>query len=298
MMSKRQNFFSFSFFLLFFLSAIIVGVLPKMAQAIVDINYEKKYPLSWKTNLGKIDKPALTVKLGEKVDFKVETTGDSKTQITCLNCKTGATVDDLNNGSAVVKWDLSGADGPWQGIELQAYRPADGMYFDAKITGTLVIKVDCTSQKDETACDGVGQFCIWVSENKTCKKKEELTAEEKKAAILEAYADQYKMPEWYDGPLPECAFTGQCKDVNDLLQLAVNIANWAFRIIGSLAFVIFIYGGFTMVLSFGNAEKVKKAQGILVGAAVGLTIAFSAYLMVNFVLDAFQVSDLFTQPFQ
>ena len=52
---------------------------------------------------------------------------------------------------------------------------------------------------------------------------------------------------------------------------------------------MFVYGGFTMILSFGSAEKFKKGRDILVAAVVGMLIAFGAYLIVNFVLDVFQV---------
>ncbi len=48
-----------------------------------------------------------------------------------------------------------------------------------------------------------------------------------------------------------------------------------------------------IIISFGNAEKVKKGQQILVGAVIGLVIVFSAYIMVDFVLDALNVRDEF-----
>lgn len=100
-------------------------------------------------------------------------------------------------------------------------------------------------------------------------------------------------PDGYDGPLPDCAFDGTCRNVNDLLTLIVNWGQRIFGLIGSFALVMFIYGGFTMILSAGNSEKVKKGRDILVAAVIGLTIAFSAYLLVDFILDALKVSDEF-----
>jgi hypothetical protein len=81
-----------------------------------------------------------------------------------------------------------------------------------------------------------------------------------------------------------------CRDANILLEQLIAIAEFLFGIIGTLAFVAFVYGGFTMILSFGSAEKFKKGQQILVAAVVGMFIAFGAYMMVNFVLDALGVS--------
>lgn len=103
--------------------------------------------------------------------------------------------------------------------------------------------------------------------------------------------NRYEMPPGYDGPLPECAFDGSCRDVNDFLELAINIGKWLFSIIGGLAFAFFVYGGFTMIISFGNAEKFKKGGQILVAAFFGVLIAFSAYLIVNFLLDTIGVDE-------
>ncbi|MGI6314321.1 MAG: pilin [Patescibacteria group bacterium] len=108
-----------------------------------------------------------------------------------------------------------------------------------------------------------------------------------------SYLDKYKKPDGYEGPLPDCAFDGSCADVNKLLELVINIGKWFFSIIGSLAFVFFVYGGFTMILSFGSAEKFKKGQQVLVAAVIGMIIAFGAYALVNFLLTSLGVSDSF-----
>jgi len=93
--------------------------------------------------------------------------------------------------------------------------------------------------------------------------------------------------------LPDCALRGDCRNVNELLQLAINIGQYIFSIIGSVAFVVFIYGGFTVVTSFGNSDKVKKGYGILSAGVIGLAIAFGAYILIDFVLDALQVQEEF-----
>lgn len=103
--------------------------------------------------------------------------------------------------------------------------------------------------------------------------------------------NRYKVPDGYTGPLPKCAFAGDCNDVNQLLELVINIGKWFFSIIGSLAFVFFVYGGFTMILSFGSAEKFKKGQQVLIAAVIGMLIAFGAYALVNFLLVSLGVSE-------
>lgn len=117
-----------------------------------------------------------------------------------------------------------------------------------------------------------------------------------KAAIKNMHANDphYQRPSGYEGPLPDCAFSYEgCRDINELLRLFINLGKALFGVIGTFAFMMFIYGGFTMILSMGSSEKVKKGQEILVAAVVGIMIAFGAYLIIDFVLDALQVSDDF-----
>lgn len=55
-------------------------------------------------------------------------------------------------------------------------------------------------------------------------------------------------------------------------------------IIGSLALVMFIYGGVTWMLSAGNQEQVTKGKNILIWATIGIVLIFTAYALVKFVL--------------
>ena len=119
------------------------------------------------------------------------------------------------------------------------------------------------------------------------------TGDKPTASSYELDTADYKMPADYKGPLPPCAFDGSCRDVNKLLELFINFGQLMLGIIGSFALVFFVYGGFMMILSMGNAERVKKGRDILVAAVVGIIIAFSAYALIDFVLDALQVSSSF-----
>lgn len=102
-----------------------------------------------------------------------------------------------------------------------------------------------------------------------------------------------KKPDGYAGPLPDCAFDGTCRNVNDVLELMVKWGQRIFGLIGTFALVMFVYGGFVMILSAGNSDKVKQGRDILTAAVIGLVIAFSAYLLIDFVLDALNVSEEF-----
>lgn len=65
-----------------------------------------------------------------------------------------------------------------------------------------------------------------------------------------------------------------------------KIINSALGIIGSLALVMFIYGGATWMLSAGNQEQVTKGKNILIWATLGLVIIFTSYALVRFVLTS------------
>jgi len=60
-----------------------------------------------------------------------------------------------------------------------------------------------------------------------------------------------------------------------------KIIKGAVGIVGSLALLLFIFGGFTWMTSGGNEEKVKKAQNILKSAVLGILIIFTSYALLN-----------------
>jgi hypothetical protein len=68
-------------------------------------------------------------------------------------------------------------------------------------------------------------------------------------------------------------------------ELIGQIINSVLGIVGSLALLMFVFGGITWMTSSGNAEKVKKGRDILVWSAIGLVIIFSAYGLVRVLIE-------------
>ncbi len=62
-----------------------------------------------------------------------------------------------------------------------------------------------------------------------------------------------------------------------------NIVTMSSAFIVLILFIMFIVGGFNYLTSFGNAEKVKKAQGTLRLALMGFIIFVSAYLIIKII---------------
>jgi len=56
---------------------------------------------------------------------------------------------------------------------------------------------------------------------------------------------------------------------------------------GSIALLMFVYGGFLWLTSAGSPDKIKKAQGILIWATLGLVLIFGSYAIIDKILLTF-----------
>ena len=74
--------------------------------------------------------------------------------------------------------------------------------------------------------------------------------------------------------------------LDDFVKIAIKIADFIFGITGSLALLMFVYGGFMFLISSGSTETVNKAKQIIIGAVAGIVIIFTSYMIVGFVFTA------------
>jgi len=68
-----------------------------------------------------------------------------------------------------------------------------------------------------------------------------------------------------------------------IFTTAVNVLLF---VVGVLSVIMIIIGGLRYVISGGNTAAVSAAKNTVLYAIVGVVIAFLAYAIVNFVLDA------------
>ena len=80
------------------------------------------------------------------------------------------------------------------------------------------------------------------------------------------------------------AYSDGSYTLNDILIIAIGASRWILGIVGSLTLIMFIYGGFTFLVSAGSSDKVGQAKKIIVAAVIGLLIVFSSYLIIKFAL--------------
>jgi len=78
--------------------------------------------------------------------------------------------------------------------------------------------------------------------------------------------------------------------LDDIVMIAVRASRWILGIVGSLALLMFVYGGFMFLISSGSSDKISKAKAIIVAAIVGLIIVFSSYLIIQFVLKTIGIN--------
>ena len=61
--------------------------------------------------------------------------------------------------------------------------------------------------------------------------------------------------------------------------------NAVLGIVGSLALVMFIYGGIVWMTAAGNDQRVQRGKDTLLWAVIGLVVIFSSYALVRFVIN-------------
>lgn len=71
--------------------------------------------------------------------------------------------------------------------------------------------------------------------------------------------------------------------LNDIMAIVISVSGWILGIVGSLALLMFVYGGFMFLISAGSSDKIGQAQKILVAAVIGLAIVFCSYMIIRFV---------------
>jgi len=68
--------------------------------------------------------------------------------------------------------------------------------------------------------------------------------------------------------------------LTEIFQTFINFANFLLSIVGSVALLMFVFGGFTWLTSGGSSDKVKQGRDIMVNTAIGLAIVFAAATVI------------------
>ena len=81
-------------------------------------------------------------------------------------------------------------------------------------------------------------------------------------------------------------------EFNTLPKCINQIYVWSLGIAALLALLMTVFGGYAYMTASGNAEQAEKGKEYIWGAAIGLALLFSAYLLLRIINP-----DLVTMPF-
>lgn len=76
----------------------------------------------------------------------------------------------------------------------------------------------------------------------------------------------------------------------DVRTTVSNIINVALGLLGIIAVVIILIGGFTWMTAGGNDEKVGEAKNLIMAGVIGLIIIFAAWSIARFVISSLQTA--------
>ncbi|MDO8425854.1 MAG: pilin [bacterium] len=84
--------------------------------------------------------------------------------------------------------------------------------------------------------------------------------------------------------------------VDSIPVLIGTIIRAGFGIIGSVALVMFLWGGFVWLTSQGESGKITKGRDTMVWAAIGIVAMFAAYALTDFVITKLGASGAGVAP--
>jgi len=85
---------------------------------------------------------------------------------------------------------------------------------------------------------------------------------------------------------PDGTFVEGTTTPGSLVDSFRDITNTVLFLVGAVAVIALIYGGFRYVASGGNAKDVETAKSTIIYAVIGIVVAILAYAIVNFVTGA------------
>jgi hypothetical protein len=81
--------------------------------------------------------------------------------------------------------------------------------------------------------------------------------------------------------------TGSASDVTGGIPAIIGkIINAVLGIVGSLALLMFVYGGLLWMTAAGRDEKITQGKNIIIWSTLGLIVIFSSYAVVKLLLTS------------
>ena len=85
------------------------------------------------------------------------------------------------------------------------------------------------------------------------------------------------------GPAPKILLTNPL-NTDDPTVIVGRVIEYVIGLTGSLALLMFMYGGAVWIFSGGNDKNIQKGKDTLIWAAIGMAFVFTSYIIVKFVM--------------
>lgn len=102
-------------------------------------------------------------------------------------------------------------------------------------------------------------------------------AEDAKSCLLPSTSTGFSIWNFF----PKCDLENCNYTLDALIMVVVGLIRFILSITGTGALVMFVYAGFQLMISQGEPGKIKAGKETIKNALIGLTIIFSAWLIVN-----------------
>lgn len=76
---------------------------------------------------------------------------------------------------------------------------------------------------------------------------------------------------------------------SDVRVIIVRVLRYSLGLIGVIALIMIIYGGFLMLTSGGNADTVKKAKSTIIWASAGVAIILGSWQILRYIFETVDV---------
>ncbi len=88
---------------------------------------------------------------------------------------------------------------------------------------------------------------------------------------------------------PEVVHLENPLSTTNISTIVGKAINFAMGIMGSLALLVFVYGGFKWLTAAGNSDKVQEGTEAMTWAAIGIFIIFGSYAILNLIFKGIGV---------
>ncbi len=141
----------------------------------------------------------------------------------------------------------------------------------------------------------------YVASNETCSQSEASCSTPNQPFATIGQCEAFKAQQSAQGtnstiPTVGCREGQECVSLTnplattDIKQIIGNAIGIIMGIIGSITFVVFVYGGVLWLTSAGNSERIQKGSQAMLWAGIGIIVIFSSYAIITLILTTLQAS--------